>query len=85
MFLVVKDSFLLVLMPTVQKTLWTSSGLLPNHLVHFVKIVVEVTRRVARIWKRGGGGFFERVKKVQRTSTRIFIILESVSHGLSEI
>ena len=48
MLLVVKDSFLLVLMPTVQKTLWTSSGLLPNHLpvVHFVKIVVEVTEKV---------------------------------------
>ena len=46
MFLVIKDSFLLVLMPTVQKTLWTSSGLLPNHLIHFVKIVVEVTEKV---------------------------------------
>ena len=31
------------------------------------------------------GGSFERVRKVQRTLTRIFIILESVSHGLSEI
>ena len=41
------------------------------------------TRRVARIWKRGGS--FERVRKVQRNLTRIFIILESVSHGLSEI
>ena len=37
-------------------------------------------RRVARIWKRGGG-FFERVRKVQTTLTRIFIVLESVSHG----
>ena len=35
--------------------------------------------------KGGGGGFFERVRKVQRTLTRIFIVLESVSHGLSEI
>ena len=34
------------------------------------------------IWKRGG--FFERVRKVQTTLTRIFIVLESVSHGLSE-
>ena len=41
-------------------------------------------RRVARIWKRGGGGYFERVRKVQTTLTRIFIVLESVSHGLSE-
>ena len=39
-------------------------------------------RRVARIWKRGG--YFERVRKVQTTLTRIFIVLESVSHGLSE-
>ena len=38
------------------------------------------TRRVARIWN----GFFERVRKVQTTLTRIFIVLESVSHGLSE-
>ena len=41
-------------------------------------------RRVARIWKRGGGGFFERVRKVQTTLIRIFIVLESESHGLSE-
>ena len=31
-----------------------------------------------------GGGYFERVRKVQTTVTRIFIVLESVSHGLSE-
>ena len=43
-----------------------------------------ISRRVARIWKRGGGGFFERVRKVQTTLTLIFIVLESVSHGLSE-
>ena len=30
------------------------------------------------------GGFFERVRKVQTTLTRIFIVLESESHGLSE-
>ena len=40
-------------------------------------------RRVARIWKRGGG-YFERVRIVQTTLTRIFIELESVSDGLSE-
>ena len=39
-------------------------------------------RRVARIWKRGG--YFERVRKVQTTLTQFFIVLESVSHGLSE-
>ena len=31
-----------------------------------------------------GGGYFERVRKVQTTLTRIFIVLESVSLGLSE-
>ena len=30
-------------------------------------------------------GYFERVRKVQTTLPRIFIVLESVSHGLSEI
>ena len=35
-------------------------------------------RRVARIWKKGG--FFERVRKVQTTVTRIFVVLESISH-----
>ena len=41
----------------------------------------SMPRRVARIWKRGG--FFERVRKVQTTLTRIFIVLESESQGLS--
>ena len=31
-----------------------------------------------------GGGYFERVRSVQTTLTRIFIALESVSHGLSK-
>ena len=39
------------------------------------------SRRVARIWKRGC--YFERVRKVETTLTRIFIVLESVSHGIS--
>ena len=34
--------------------------------------------------EKGGGGYFERVRKVQTTLTRIFIVLESVSHGFSE-
>ena len=42
-----------------------------------------MTRRVARIWKRGG--YFETVRSVQTTLTRILIDLESVSDGLSEI
>ena len=32
--------------------------------------------------EKGGGGYFERVRKVQTTLTRIFIVLKSVSHGL---
>ena len=39
-------------------------------------------RRVARIWIRGG--YFERVRSVQTTLTRIFIALEWISHSLSE-
>ena len=31
-----------------------------------------------------GGGYFERVRSVQTTLTRIFIDLKSVSDGLSE-
>ena len=34
--------------------------------------------------EKGGGGFIERVRKVQTTFTRILIVLESESHGLSE-
>ena len=34
--------------------------------------------------KGGGGGYFERVRSVQTTLTRIFIDLESISDGLSE-
>ena len=50
----------------------------------FMPLIACVPNRcVARIWKRGGG-FFERVRKVQTTLTRIFIVLETVSHGLSE-
>ena len=45
---------------------------------------VVLSRRVARIWKRGGGGYFERVRKVQTTLTRIFIVIESEPHGLSQ-
>ena len=35
--------------------------------------------------EKGGGSYFQKVRKVQTTLTRIFIVLESVSHGLSEI
>ena len=34
--------------------------------------------------EKGGGGYFERVRSVQTTLTRIFIDLESISDGLSE-
>ena len=33
--------------------------------------------------EKGRGGYFERLRKVQTSLTRIFIVLESVSHGLS--
>ena len=48
------------------------------------KRFLPLLRRVARIWKRGGG-YFETVRSVQTTLTRIFIDLESVSDGLSKI
>ena len=32
-----------------------------------------------------GGGFFERVRKVQTALTRVFIVLELVSHGISNV
>ena len=46
------------------------------------QINYHANRRLARIWKRGG--YFERVRSVQTTLTRIFIDLESVSDGLSK-
>ena len=47
---------------------------------------MSITRRVARIWKRGGGAFLKEWKKRKRLfhCSWIFIILESVGHGLSE-
>ena len=48
---------------------------------NFLQYVLK-SRRVARIWKMGG--YFERVRSVQTTLTRIFIDLESISDGLSE-
>ena len=35
--------------------------------------------------EKGGGGYFETVRSVQTTLTRIFIDLESVSDGLSKL
>ena len=54
-----------------------------KELTSNVKSARLLLRRVARIWKRGGGQF-KKVRKVQTTLTRILIVLESVSHGLSE-
>ena len=42
----------------------------------------EAGRRIARISKRRG--FFEKARQVQATLTRIFVALESESHGFSE-
>ena len=59
-----------------------------NQLPALYKLAMQVlfvpasSRCVARIWKRGG--YFERVRSVQTTLTRIFFDLESVSDGLSE-
>ena len=49
----------------------------------FYRPLIGLTSSVRRILKRGGG-YFERVRSVQTTLTRIFIDLESVSDGLSE-
>ena len=46
--------------------------------------VSSVQARSQDLEKGGGGGYFERVRSVQTTLTRIFIDLESVSDGLSE-
>ena len=55
----------------------------PTYLNDVFKNADDNGRRVARIWKRGGG-YFERVRSVQTTLTGIFIDLEAVSDGLSE-
>ena len=46
--------------------------------------MVYYQARSQDLGKGGGRGFFERVRKVQTTFTRIFIVLESESHDLSE-
>ena len=45
---------------------------------------MEHTQARSQDLEKGGGGYFERVRSVQTTLTRIFIDLESVSDGLSE-
>ena len=53
----------------------------------FILVTFLLCCRQARcqdLKKKGGGGFFERVRKVQTTLTRIFIVLESESRGLFE-
>ena len=47
------------------------------------QLKVPVCYDFIRISKRGGG--VERVRQLQATLTQIFIVLESESHGLSEI
>ena len=67
--------------PIFRKDCKGSSSRLCSHtsLSSLTSIVSLACRRVARIWKRGGGGFFQRLRKVQTTLTRIFIVLESVN------
>ena len=57
-------------------------SILTSILQSRIQYAAQSRRCVARIWKRWG--FFERVKKLQTTLTRIFVVLESESHGLSE-
>ena len=52
--------------------------------INLCNLLNFLIRRVAKILKRKGGGFFERVRKLQTTLTQIFIVLESESHGLSD-
>ena len=49
---------------------------------HAALLIRFRNRRVARIWKRGG--FFKRVRQLQATLTRIFIILESELHKIEK-
>ena len=67
---------------TVKKKKKTHLGKLSGSSLKTVPRRLLPARRVARIWKRGG--YFERVRSVQTTLTRIFIDLESISDGLSE-
>ena len=57
-------------------------------LVRLQKQIVRITggcdQARSQDLEKGGGGYFERVRSVQTTLTRIFIELESVSDGLSE-
>ena len=54
--------------------------------MHFYFKIINAFKRIvctqarSQDLEKGGGGFFERVRKVQTTLTRIFIVLESVSH-----
>ena len=49
-----------------------------------IKFVNNVVYLQARSQDLEKGGYFERVRSVQTTLTRIFIVLESVSHDMSE-
>ena len=62
-----------------------STNLQQSFLYQGVKTWNSIPHNQARSQDlKKGGGYFERVRKVQTTLTRIFIVLESVSHGLSE-
>ena len=53
------------------------------HVAHSKGIKITHTQARSQDLEKGGG-YFERVRSVQTTLTRIFIALESVSHGLHE-
>ena len=64
--------YLIVRMPLI-----TSQSQTADDAIIALRANIVASRRVARIWIRGGG-YFERVRSVQTTLTRIFIELESV-------
>ena len=71
-------------------TKWPDFAIILSELYYSVptaltvdKTILQFIRRIARISKRGG--FFERVRQLWATLTRILIALKSDSNGLSKI
>ena len=62
------------------------AGLSDDHfeMLIFLKMVARDLSQARSQDLEKGGGYFERVRSVQTTLTRIFIDLESISDGLSE-
>ena len=82
-----------VVCPPLQQKCWLRLWMLPYrrlwslslHLLHLIaNIMIRPRQAHSQDLEKGGGGYFERVRSVQTTFTRIFIDLESISDGLSE-